>query len=73
VSSAGYAFCAEDRFWFRPGYTGGRCPLCGEPAQGEVRPLPLLRQIDRSALGVAGLAFLSLAMLVLVLVLYFKG
>jgi hypothetical protein len=38
-----------------------------------VRPLPLLRQIDRSALGVAGLALLSLAMLALVLFLYFKG
>ena len=73
MSSAGYAFCAEDRFWFRPGYTEGRCPLCGEPAQGEVPSLPLLRQIDRSALGVASLALLSLAMLVLVLVLYFKG
>lgn len=73
MSSAGYAFCAEDQFWFRPGYTEGRCPLCGEPAQGDVRALPLLRQIDRSALGVAGLALLSVAMLVLVLVLYFKG
>jgi hypothetical protein len=73
VSSAGYAFCPEDRFWFRPGYTEGRCPLCGEVAPGEVPPLPLLRQIDRSALGVAGLLLLSLAMLALVLVLYFKG
>jgi hypothetical protein len=73
VSSPGYAFCPADRFWFRPGYTEGRCPLCGEVVQGAVPPLPLLRQLDRSAVGVASLALLSLVMLTLVLLMYFKG
>ena len=26
----GYVLCAEDGFWFRPTYTAGKCPLCGE-------------------------------------------
>jgi hypothetical protein len=68
-----YAFCAEDRFWFRPSYTEGKCPLCGVVAPGGARPLPLLRRTDRSWFGMAALAVESLAMLALVLVLYFKG
>jgi hypothetical protein len=69
----GYAFCAEDGFWFRPAYTEGKCPLCGEVAPGGAPPLPLLRRMDRSWLGMAGLALESLAMLGLVLFMYFKG
>jgi hypothetical protein len=69
----GYAFCAEDRFWFRPSYTEGKCPLCGAVAPGGVPPLPLLRRTDRSWLGMAGLALESLAMLALVLFMYFRG
>ena len=68
-----YAFCAEDDYWFRPAYTEGRCPLCGEVAPGGAPPLPLLRRMDRSWLGMAGLALESLAMLILVLFMYFKG
>jgi hypothetical protein len=68
-----YAFCPEDRFWFRPAYTEGRCPLCGEPAPGGAPPLPLLLRTERSWLGLAFLALESLAMLILVLFMYFKG
>ena len=68
-----YAFCAEDGFWFRPAYTDGRCPLCGAVAPGGVPPLPLSRRMDRSWLGMAGLALESLVMLTLVLFMYFRG
>jgi hypothetical protein len=69
----GYAFCAEDRFWFRPAYTEGVCPLCGEPAPGGAPPAPLLARMDRSWLGLALLALESLGMLALVLFMYFEG
>jgi hypothetical protein len=69
----GYAFCHTDRFWFRPAYTAGKCPLCGEVAPGGAPPTPLLVRMDRSWLGWAGLALESLGMLALVLVMYFKG
>ena len=69
----GYAFCQEDGFWFRPSYTEGKCPLCGEVAPGGAPPLPRLLRTDRSWLGMAGLALESLAMLALVLFMYFKG
>jgi hypothetical protein len=69
----GYALCPEDGFWFRPSYTEGKCPLCGEVAPGGAPPLPLLRRMDRSWLGMAALALESLGMLVLVLFMYFKG
>lgn len=68
-----YAFCPEDRFWFRPAYTEGKCPLCGETAPGGVRALPLLQRMDRSWFGVGALALESLGMLALVLFLYFKS
>ena len=67
----GYVLCAEDGFWFRPAYTEGKCPLCGEPAVGGVGPQPRWRQADRSMLGIAGLTVESLAMLGLVLFMYF--
>ena len=69
----GYAFCAEDSFWFRPSYTDGKCPLCGKVAPGGAPPLPRLRRIDRSWFGIAGLALESLGMLALVLFMYFRG
>jgi hypothetical protein len=69
----GYAFCTEDGFWFRPSYTEGKCPLCGKVAPGGAPPVPRLRRMDRSWLGMAGLALESLAMLTLVLFMYFKG
>ena len=68
-----YAFCAEDRFWFRPAYTEGKCAICGEAAPGGAPPLPLWRRTDRSWLGMAALALESLGMLALVLFMYFKG
>ena len=68
-----YAFCPEDSFWFRPAYTEGRCPLCGVVAPGGAPPLPLLRRLDRSWMGMAWLALESLAMLALVLFMYFRG
>jgi hypothetical protein len=68
--TVGYAFCPEDRFWFRPSYTEGKCPLCGEVAPDGAAPLA---GVDRSWLGVGGLALLSLAMLALVLYMYFRG
>lgn len=69
----GYAFCREDNFWFRPSYTEGRCPLCGEVAPGGAPPLPLLLRIDRPWLWMAVLVLESLGMLALVLLMYFKG
>jgi hypothetical protein len=73
VSRDDYAFCSEDSFWFRPAYTDGRCPLCGNVAPGGAPPVPLLRRLDRSLFGVAGLAVESLGMLALVLFMYFRG
>ena len=69
----GYAFCRADGFWFRPSYTEGKCPLCGEVALGGTPPLPLLLRIDRPWLWMAGLVLESLGMLALVLLMYFKG
>jgi hypothetical protein len=69
----GYAFCREDRFWFRPSYTEGRCPLCGMSAPDGAAASPRLAGIDRSWLGIGGLALLSLAMLALVMYMYFRG
>ena len=66
-----YAFCSEDAFWFRPAYTDGKCPLCGEVAPAP--PLPLLLRSDRSWLGLTLLTLESLGMLALVLLMYFKG
>jgi hypothetical protein len=69
----GYAFCTEDAFWFRPAYTGGKCPVCGEAAPGGAPPLPLLQRDDRSWLSLAVLALESLGMLAVVLLMYFRG
>lgn len=67
-----YAFCAVDGFWFRPSYTDGRCPLCGELVPGGTRELPLLIRADRFVLGMAAVALVSLGMSALVLVMYFQ-
>lgn len=69
----GFAFCPTDGYWFRPSYTDGKCPLCGEFAPGGAPPAPLLVRMDRSWLGFAGLALESVVMLSLVLLMYFKG
>jgi hypothetical protein len=68
-----YAVCPEDGFSFRPLYTGGRCPLCGEPAPGGEPSLPLLLRVDRFWLGMAALVVSSVAMAALVLYMYFRG
>jgi hypothetical protein len=69
----GYAFCAKDSFWFRPAYTDGRCPLCGEVAPGGAPPPPLLARLDRAVLGMGVLMLASVGMSVLVLVMYFQS
>ncbi|HKT43623.1 MAG TPA: hypothetical protein VJQ85_02410 [Gaiellaceae bacterium] len=66
----GYAFCPDDRYWFRPAYTEGKCPLCGEPASAGAPPR--WAGIDRSWLGVGGLALESLVMVAIVLFMYFR-
>jgi hypothetical protein len=68
-----FVFCPEDRYWFRPAYTEGKCPLCGEIAPTGMPTPPLLQRMDRSMLGLAGLALESLGMLALVLFMYFNG
>jgi hypothetical protein len=68
-----YEFCAEDRFWFRPAYTDGRCPLCGEGAPGGAPELPLMLRADRFSLGMFGVALVSVAMSAFVLVMYFHA
>ena len=69
----GYVFCPEDGFWFRPTYTEGKCPLCGEVAPGGGPPLPLLVRIDRFLLGMSVLALVSLGTSALVLFMYFEA
>jgi hypothetical protein len=68
-----YALCPQDGLWFRPLYTEGKCPLCGEAAPGDEESLPLLLRVDRFGLGLATLAVSSLAMVVLVLFMYFRA
>lgn len=66
-----YAYCPNDGFFFRPVYTGGKCPLCGEAVADGSPSLPLLQRFDRFRLGMALLALVSVAMSTLVLVMYF--
>lgn len=68
----GYALCPVDGFRFRPAYTDGICPLCGEVAPGGAPPLPLLVRIDRFWLGMATLTLVSFGMLALVLAMFFR-
>jgi hypothetical protein len=68
-----YVVCPQDGFSFRPLYTGGKCPLCGEAAPGGEPSLPWLLRVDRFWLGLAALALASLAMMALVLFTYFRG
>jgi hypothetical protein len=67
-----YTVCPQDGFSFRPLYTGGKCPLCGEPAPGGEPSLPLLLRVDRFWLGMAALVSSSVAMAALVLYVYFS-
>ena len=68
-----YAFCPDDRYWFRPTYTEGKCPLCGKVVPGGAPTPPLLARIDRSWFGLGLLALESLAMMALVLFMYFES
>lgn len=68
-----FVYCSVDGFWFRPAYTDGRCPLCGDVVPGGAPPPPLLARVDRAWLGLAALALVSMAMSALVLLMYFKG
>ncbi|HLX32705.1 MAG TPA: hypothetical protein VKR79_08040 [Gaiellaceae bacterium] len=67
-----YAVCPEDGFWFRPVYTGGKCPLCGEEVVGGPPRLPFLVGLDRFWVAMAALVLSAIAMSALVLVLYFR-
>ena len=73
VTRAGYALCADDRFWFRPAYTDGKCPLCGEYATGGVPELSWWARIDRMTIAMTALVVAAVAMTVLVLVTYYKA
>lgn len=73
MSDDGYAFCAADSFWFRPRYTEGRCPLCGEAAPGGAPPPPLLARVDGFSAAMAGVGLVSVGMSALVLFMYFAG
>lgn len=66
-----YVFCPNDRFSFRPLYTGGKCPLCGEAVTNGSQSLPLLVRFDRFKFGMTLLALVSVGMSTLVLVTYF--
>ena len=68
-----YAFCSDDRYWFRPSYTGGKCPLCGAVALGGAPPPPLFVRMDRSWIGLALFTLVSLGMSALVLFMYFEA
>jgi hypothetical protein len=68
-----YAFCPQDRYWFRPPYTGGKCPLCGEVVPGGAAELPLLLRADRFLIGMAAVALVSVAMSAFVLYAYFSA
>ena len=68
-----YVLCPEDGSWFRPLYTDGMCPLCGEPVSEEERGLPFLLRLDGFRIGIAALVLASLAMSALVLYTYFAG
>ena len=68
-----YVLCPEDGSWFRPLYTDGVCPLCGEPVSEEERGLPLLLRLDGFRIGIGALAVSSLGMSALVLYTYFSG
>ena len=68
-----YVLCPEDGTWFRPLYTDGMCPLCGEPVAEEEPGLPLLMRVDGVRAGVVALGITSLCMTVLVLYTYFSS
>jgi hypothetical protein len=71
--SDGFALCSVDRFWFRPAYTDGKCPLCGAFAAGGTPELSAWARIDRISLGLGVLALALVAMLIVVLVAYTQG
>lgn len=69
-----YTFCPADRFWFRPMYTDGRCPLCGEVVPGGgAAALPLLLRADRFLIGMTGVALVSVATSAFVLYAYLSA
>lgn len=68
-----YVLCPEDGTWFRPLYTDGLCPLCGEPVAEEGARLPLAMRADGFLLGMAALAVVSVVMCAVVLYAYFSS
>ena len=67
-----YVLCPEDGSWFRPLYTDGMCPLCGEPVAEEEQGLPLWLRLDGFRIGVGALVLASLGMSALVLYTFFS-
>lgn len=67
-----YVLCPEDGTWFRPLYTDGMCPLCGEPI-AEEPSLPLLMRLDSVLTGLVALGVVSVAMSAVVLYTYFSA
>ena len=67
-----YALCPEDGYWFRPAYT-----RASALSAARSHPVEHLRRrcvrMDRSWLGVALFALLSLGMSALVLFMYFRA
>jgi hypothetical protein len=67
------AICPVDAWAFRPQYTEGRCPLCGWEAPGVVVRLPVSRRIDFFGWMALGMILLSVAMAVIVAVIYARA
>jgi hypothetical protein len=62
------AICPVDSWAFTPLYTGGHCPLCGWTPDGYVHTTPPLTSYDRYWGTMAGIAAISVVMLVVVVV-----
>jgi hypothetical protein len=69
-SSDAKAICPVDSWAFRPRYTDGRCPLCGWEPPGVVVRLPLSRRVDAFGWLTVSFVLASVAMVVLVALVY---
>ncbi|HEV7677968.1 MAG TPA: hypothetical protein VGQ42_05335 [Candidatus Dormibacteraeota bacterium] len=67
------AVCPVDSWAFAPAYTDGRCPLCGWAPQGYVYSPPLLTPYDRYWAAMAGIAAISVIMLIAVVIAFSRG
>ena len=68
------AHCPNDDWDFAPRYTDGVCPICGwRPRGGEQQPPPLIARIDWFWPAAIGLAIVSIAMAVAVILAYVRA